>query len=238
MMQTDFNEFQLECYKHTYGDIIFPCDELRDTVKGQRRLWTYTNLSNYIYSYDGIHWANPPANIEDIDYKHALFRVRPFDVTLGVTDAVKKCPAAYQYSADNGYSWHTVRNPEHNTDWIYHGKHEDTWFRKLMINWDNILELVKEKPENWKVRFCYRRYGRNWKVSYGVVELYSDWKDKCDFCPANDTLVSYVVFRRMEPSALFPVSVKSEMPDNSFDFEILMNAIESACGFAHPLLKD
>jgi hypothetical protein len=121
---------ELEKYKELYGDIIFPQNP--EGLQSYGRAEVYANPAGWMYSYDGIHWERAPMDIGKIAYKKAFFRRIPKSVTVGVSTDVQKHPELYQYSSDNGYSWHNLRvddNPSGHT-WIYHGDHANIWFAK------------------------------------------------------------------------------------------------------------
>ena len=120
---------RLSQYETVYGKIIFPCDDiLLDTDEAKARKYVYANPAEYLYSFDGIHWMNAPMDIGKIRYWDALFMKRPAGVTVGVSHTMKINPAAFEYSVDNGFSWNQLSNSKE-SDWIYHGEHDTTWFR-------------------------------------------------------------------------------------------------------------
>lgn len=121
---------ELEKYEELYGDIIFP--QKPEGLQSYGRAEVYANPAGWMYSYDGIHWERAPMDIGKIAYNKAFFRRIPKGVTVGVSTDVQKHPELYQYSSDNGYSWHNLRvddNPSGHT-WIYHGNHANIWFAK------------------------------------------------------------------------------------------------------------
>lgn len=116
---------KLENYRKYFGDILFP-DELK------ARLEVHRHPNNWMYSFDGRAWEQVPMDIGKIDYVRCLFRPKPEGCIIGVTEDIKRNPELYQYSHDNGNTWHDVRPDNYpSCDWIYHGNHNATWFRKV-----------------------------------------------------------------------------------------------------------
>lgn len=113
---------RLSGYQNVYGDILFRDDK--------RRLDVYKNPSDYIYSYDGIRWAQCPVDLGKISYERCLYRKRPENITVGVTTRIRQNRKLFSYSTDNGCTW--TRIPDGNDgDWIYHGLHSYTWFKEV-----------------------------------------------------------------------------------------------------------
>ena len=115
---------KLENYRKYFGDILFP-----DELVARREVGK--NPANWMYSFDGRAWEPVPMDIGKIDYFNALFRPKPEGCILGITEDIKKNPELYQYSHDNGNTWEDLwcdNYPSHN--WIYHGTHSTTWFRR------------------------------------------------------------------------------------------------------------
>lgn len=118
-------------YHSLYGEIVFP--DKRHEGQSQIRREIYANPAGWMYSMNGLKWREAPMDIGKIDYPKAYFRRIPEGVTVGVSDEVKQHPGLFEYSNDNGYSWHTLTIDGFPSGhvWIYHGDHSATWFRRV-----------------------------------------------------------------------------------------------------------
>jgi hypothetical protein len=112
-----------DLYREHFGDIIFP-------EEGEARRNVYERPSKYMYSEDGIHWAACPMDLGKIAYSSVMYRLIPDGVTIGVSTAVKQNPDGYEWSADNGFSWHKILGESDKT-WMLHGQHDCMWFQKV-----------------------------------------------------------------------------------------------------------
>lgn len=116
---------ELNLYKHYFGEIIFP----EDTVARHN---AYSQPADWMYSFNGLSWRQLPMDTGKIELNKAMLRRKPTNCIIGVTNDVKQHPNQYEYSQNNGESWNDLcpcDNPSGHT-WIYHGKHDTTWFRK------------------------------------------------------------------------------------------------------------
>lgn len=86
-----------------------------------------------MYSFDGLKWKTVPQDTGKIDFQHAMLRKIPEGVSVGVTADVKAFPNKYEYSTDNGYTWHDLCRDDMLSGhvWIFHGNHDTTWLRKF-----------------------------------------------------------------------------------------------------------
>lgn len=118
-------------YQKLYGDIVFPDDAGSGQSALRREI--YACPVGWMYSFDGLKWRAAPMDIGKIDYPKAYFRRIPTGVTVGVSEEVKRNPALFVYSSDNGYSWHdlVVDGAPSGHVWVYHGDHSAKWFKKV-----------------------------------------------------------------------------------------------------------
>lgn len=124
------NDERLALYELLYGHILFPGAAPGSDEWHTRREVQANPAGQYMYSYDGLTWKEVPMDTGKISFADALLREIPPGVILGVKAAVQREPSLYEYSRDNGHTW-TRLDQEANHTWIYHGKHETTWFRKI-----------------------------------------------------------------------------------------------------------
>lgn len=117
-------------YRKVYGDIVFP--DMPGEGQSEIRREIYQNPAGWMYSMDGLRWKKAPMDIGKIDYRNAMFRRIPVGVVVGVSKDVSANPQAYDFSTNNGYTWHPLCSSESKTyhHWIFHGNHEHVWFRK------------------------------------------------------------------------------------------------------------
>lgn len=120
---------QLEKYKAVFGDILFPAKPGTEEFAKRRDIQD-NPAGKWMYSFDGIEWKTVPQDTGKIDFRNAMLRRIPEGVVVGVTNDVKAHPDQYEYSTDNGYTWHTLCHDyvPFGHVWIYHGN--ATWFRK------------------------------------------------------------------------------------------------------------
>lgn len=121
---------QLAQYKKVFGDIVFP--DTAGEGQSEIRREIYRNPANWMYSMDGLRWKKAPMDIGKIDYRNAMFRRIPVGVVVGVSKDVSTSPQEYDFSTNNGYTWHPLCSNESKTyhHWIFHGNHEHVWFKK------------------------------------------------------------------------------------------------------------
>lgn len=120
----------LEKYRKCYGNIVFP--DSPEEGQSEVRRDIYANPAGWMYSMDGLHWEEAPMDIGKIDYRNAMFRRIPTGVIVGASKAVRDNPQEYNFSTNNGYTWHPLCSDKSDTyhHWIYHGAHKSVWFQK------------------------------------------------------------------------------------------------------------
>lgn len=190
----------VEDYIKTYGEIDFPGEKRNqniDYIKANIE----ASSGRWMASKDGIHWIDATSNLSNIDFRKCLLRKIPSDIIVGVKKCVKNSPELYQYSNDNGASWHDIAKGDYPgaCAWIYHGNHEATWFRKKpekkICNTNKPAKRAKYMPRINAYR-GENRIKQNWLTENFGDRFVLVWTGHSHFAKDTETGERFYIFKK------------------------------------------